>query len=402
MLVQLVIQLGNSAADLAKVDVDALRGYVIKLHGDFTGGSSIVLTETQYDAVNFDPKFHYLVKFIQSYFMNRHIIIVGYSVSDPDIQAILKQNKFLLRRTTPIYALIANATRPQIDEWHNKYNIQIISYPVSGTNHSALAEMLTTLVSYVGDGPLAKRQRLDVDLKVAQSLYLWHKFQVQPRSDLHLDASMALVLSIAVQAMSASWVVSCEKLKAGLKVMVGLSELDLETSLADSLQELCKEGRLTAAKSGQHFEVSKRTVELVSQFREQYSVLLDAFKRQTRIDFHAKNPKLVEAELAVIADLLVETTTSMFSDRGVEIVNMIFAGQQPRLVGAAALFRMIFSGRVAYHQAKCNTPSCSMRQNSSPTPAQIKSGTWSTSQKLSSAFMPWRWTQTAGDFRMSF
>ena len=45
------IRLKNTPDDLAKVDVDELSGYVIKLHGDFEGNAHLVLTESQYDDV---------------------------------------------------------------------------------------------------------------------------------------------------------------------------------------------------------------------------------------------------------------------------------------------------------------------------------------------------------------
>ena len=52
------ICLKNSPGDLAKFDVDTLTGYVVKLHGDFDGNCSLVLTESQYEAICFSPEFN--------------------------------------------------------------------------------------------------------------------------------------------------------------------------------------------------------------------------------------------------------------------------------------------------------------------------------------------------------
>ncbi len=154
---------------------------MVKLHGDFDGNCFLVLTESQYDDVCYKSDFEYLRRFIQSYLLTRHFVIIGYSVRDPDIQAILKQNALLYKRTTPIYAFIANATQQDADEWDRKYNIRVITYRATAKDHSQLGILLGTIGEYVGNEPLPARQRLSVELRVAQSLYMWHKFQTTPQ-----------------------------------------------------------------------------------------------------------------------------------------------------------------------------------------------------------------------------
>jgi len=337
------IPLKNTPADLAKVDVDTLSGYVIKLHGDFAGDSSLVLTEAQYDAVCFDPQFTYLRQFIQSYLLSRHFLIVRYSVRDPDIQGILKMNTFLFKRSTPIYALIANATAADVDEWDRKYNIRLIPYRASGTNHSQLRTLLKSLNDYVTTESLQPRRRLSIELRAAQSLYMWHKFQVQPQPDVRLDAFKALLLSIAVQKMSATGIVTKAELQAECRTATGIGGQEIEENLQKALDAACRDGFLAQTDSPEHYSVPKNTVRLVNKFGDQYNVLSSTFREQTKIDFRTATPQLSESELSNIADTVVEAVTNIFSERGIEVVNMIFAGQQPRLVGAAGLFRMILS-----------------------------------------------------------
>ncbi len=344
------IALRNTPDDLAKVDVDTLTGYVIKLHGDFEANSSLVLTETQYDAVCFDPRFQYLRRFTQSYLLSRHFLIVGYSVRDPDIRAILKQNTLLFKRTTPIYALIANATPADADEWDRKYNIRLISYRATAADHSQLRTLLKSLTNYVGTEPVQPRQRLAIELRAAQSLYMWHKFQVQPQRDLRLDAFKALLLSIAVQKMSATGYITKDELQAECRTVIGIGQ-KLEENLAKALDAATKDGFLVQTDNSGRYKVAKETVDLVKKFGEQYNVLSSTFTSQTRLDFKADLSGLSESELSTIADLVVETVTSIFSERGIELVNMIFAGQQTRLAGAASLFRMILTNARRLHRA---------------------------------------------------
>ena len=338
------IRLKNTPDDLAKVDVDALSGYVIKLHGDFEANSHLVLTESQYDAVCFDPRFEYLRKFVQTYLQSRRFVIVGYSVRDPDIQAILKQNTFLFKRSTPIYAFLANATDADVDEWDHRYNIRVIRYRVAKSDHSQLAMLLTSLADYLQDEPLPSKQRLDVQLRVAQSLYMWHRFRVRPERDMRLDAFKALLLSIATQKMSPDGYVSRSSLMTEFIDVAGMSEKELAVTLQESLKSACAEGFLAEKTPGNSFKVETKTKQIVKQSKQQYGVLVDTFRDQVKIDFRAKNEQLNDATLSQIADAVVDTLNGIFSERGIEIVNMVFAHQQPRLAGAAALFRVILSG----------------------------------------------------------
>ncbi len=143
--------------------------------------------------------------------------------------------------------------------------------------------------------------------------------------------------------MSPAGLVTVDDLRAEFREVTGIEEAHLNENLEKALKAACDDGFFKPHDALEHYHVNKNTVELVKKFREQYNVLVATFRDQIKIDFKAKYPQLRDSDLAEISNAVIETINGIFSERGIEVVNMVFTGKQPRLVGAAALFRMVMT-----------------------------------------------------------
>lgn len=126
----------NSLQSLASALFEG-QFFVLKLHGDIDNPESIILTSQDYDQVMFRAPF--MRTFLQSIFLNFTLLFVGYSLSDPDFQLMLKEvNLIFSSGTPPHYALLADPHEFTMEHLMQRMNIQIISYKAQKDHKEAI------------------------------------------------------------------------------------------------------------------------------------------------------------------------------------------------------------------------------------------------------------------------
>ncbi len=83
--------------------------------------------------------------FLQAIFLNFTLLFVGYSLSDPDFQLVLKELNLIFQGTTPPhYALLPDPHEFTTEHLMNQLNIQVISYD-SKKSHQEATDFLVGL-----------------------------------------------------------------------------------------------------------------------------------------------------------------------------------------------------------------------------------------------------------------
>ncbi|MEK7727475.1 MAG: SIR2 family protein [candidate division KSB1 bacterium] len=138
--------------------------FLFKLHGDTASPETIILTAQDYDRLTLRSL--HVRSFLQSVFLNYTIFFVGYSLSDPDFQLVLKELTAIFQGYTPQhYALIPNQQEFTTEYLKKSMNIQAMIYePQNG--HAQVEKVLSILQKAA---PLGKRASIKRAL-VRQSL----------------------------------------------------------------------------------------------------------------------------------------------------------------------------------------------------------------------------------------
>ena len=85
-----IVTFTNSKTDLEAVDIDTVP-CIVELHSDLDHTDTIVLTESQYSKAKTAGEYLYLREFVKSYLATKRFLIVGYSLSDPNIQLLFEE-----------------------------------------------------------------------------------------------------------------------------------------------------------------------------------------------------------------------------------------------------------------------------------------------------------------------
>jgi hypothetical protein len=207
----------NSRTDLEAVDIDTVP-CIVKVHSDLEHTDTIVLTDSQYSRVRASGDYLYLRDFVKSYLATKRFLIIGYSLSDPNIQLLLEEIAQNIRRQTPIYAIVADAGSDERARIRRHYNIEIIPYRNTSGTHAELVRLFEALSAFVAEAP-APKQNIQVDLHRAQSLYLWSRFTLSPNAPVYLDSLKSIVMSQLAEGHG-----SIDDLSRRVLELVGLNE----------------------------------------------------------------------------------------------------------------------------------------------------------------------------------
>ena len=173
------------------------------------------------------------------------ILVLGHSLSDPDIDQILKLAKNNANPSHPIYFVSSNFTKAEETELFEQYNIVLIRYDVINGNHSQLLQRLRTVDRFIV--PRSRRSDLASlpmsstdDLETAIALFLFRKLQ----GSLPADYLATIVLSaLSVQSRDEVPISSIPT----LPLLHNLTKKWTEDSdaILESLTYLKKEGLVT-------------------------------------------------------------------------------------------------------------------------------------------------------------
>jgi hypothetical protein len=129
--------------------VPDLQGAIIKLHGDLTSEAGLVLTTTDYTAIETDPNWaHWRTKMTAAFQMTR-MVVVGHSLTDPNIRQVLAAAKKGSGVVQPVCWIAPNVSADDARTFLEKYRIRVISYPDAHGTHASLQRLLENVNEFV-------------------------------------------------------------------------------------------------------------------------------------------------------------------------------------------------------------------------------------------------------------
>jgi hypothetical protein len=123
--------------------------FIYKMHGDMLEPHSIVLTASDYDEmILFSP---HTRSFLHGAMLNYTLLFVGYSLSDPDFQLVLRELSLMFQNRVPKhYALVPNCGDFAKEHLLRRLNVQAIAYDPAGGHREAVdvLEELQAIASF--------------------------------------------------------------------------------------------------------------------------------------------------------------------------------------------------------------------------------------------------------------
>jgi hypothetical protein len=324
---------GNGRGDLEQVDMDALRS-LIRVHSDLDHVETLVLTEEQYERARSNDDMKYLRDWIKAYFMTSRILFVGYSLTDPEIELILEDGGQNFRKDPPPHAVLPNTSRSDEERLRRKYNLEVIPYRDSDGSHRELIGMVGVLQALTASGPLKPREP-GLDLRKAQSLYLWSKFALGGSDRVaQVDSLKSIVLFQLREGPQTR-----AELFSRVGKLVGFTGEELEKTLDQALTVLAEEGHVVA--EGTTMRLSVASAEVVANATGQHDKLRNAFIEETLADLGREWADVGAQARKAATDAALVALVEIFDELGVDIAKAVFEGATSRLGASVTLFSIL-------------------------------------------------------------
>ena len=124
---------------------------LVKLHGDLHSPSSLVLTENDYDRV---PRTRpLLLIWLANQLISKTGVLIGYSLEDPDVRALLAQLREQLGGVPPDLWVLTLDGDPLLIERYRRRGVRVVSLPdEDGLGWSALRVLFEEMEEYWNEG----------------------------------------------------------------------------------------------------------------------------------------------------------------------------------------------------------------------------------------------------------
>ena len=307
----------NSSQDIAAVDID-ITPALVKIHGDFSDPASVILTKSDYQKLYVSGERKGFQIFLGSHLARDRILFLGYSLSDPEIVALQEQLSVNLRRDVAPIAILANATEGDVDYWKRFYNVDVVPYRATESDHSELVTMLKSVSNVLSVGKLAQSRMPDQDLRQAQALYLWHRFRPSVAGDASLNAIQSIVM---VELVRYGGQATVSDLGSVISESIGSDPTAIQETLSDVVKILVEAGWLS--QSGTSVSVLPEGRQIVGQYERQFADLMEVFTRQLSLDLK-KDIDITEDNAREFAQVVMDALIDLFELRGRDIVQMVW------------------------------------------------------------------------------
>lgn len=161
---------------------DGVSNLILKLHSDLDYPNELVITSADYQHYYVDAGGQYYRDKLRQIFEMFDVLIIGHSLSDPDIAYILKMAKETASPLRPVYMVAADYTQAEGKEYREKYNIVLLEYLNKDGQHTQLKQQLATVDKFIvprgSNGPMRILGDINPEeAQAASSLFLHRKLQ---------------------------------------------------------------------------------------------------------------------------------------------------------------------------------------------------------------------------------
>ena len=160
---------------------DGSRGTIQKLHSDLDHPTELILTSADYRRLYVDAAGKYFRDALCRIFATFDVLIIGHSLSDPDLDYVLQLARQQRSPQHPVYMIAADFTRAHEREYFEKYNIVLVQYSNPDNSHSELTQMLRRADRFIV--PRHRRpnrlilSRPQEETKAAIAVFLYRRLQ---------------------------------------------------------------------------------------------------------------------------------------------------------------------------------------------------------------------------------
>jgi len=253
------------------------RFFVVKLHGDIGVLDSLVVTPQQCEAVASKTLVQDLFREIV---MNRQLVVIGYSLGDPDFRWLWENTLSTLNLRSPaIICLPRDDLQPDAGELR-EHNLSLVSFDNSDRSYSFVPRVLEQIrdrQSPRSVGRPVQRAKFAIQADLNEYVYLYCQLS-ENREDRFLAFIASLCLAELLESEEDSPSLPVESLRKRIRRQLGLTSVRVSSDLSRALARLSSQGIVSVSEGVIRLEshVRRALRELYTELRDHERTILSA------------------------------------------------------------------------------------------------------------------------------
>lgn len=336
-----VVQKLNTLEDLRTLRSNS-RNTIYKIHGDPTNPDSIVLTSEQYEKFSSSDETSYWREKIRSVLHMVDLVIIGYSLSDPEFKNQLERAKEIAEPGHPVSMFASGLDKRQVKELFLDYNVRVIPYNNSDDSHSDLYKVLKRYDSFIAkrNSPNIGIEPVDLgEAELASSMYLFTQLRlIDPNMSAFVNAYAATILRILEEKTGPSQFIAQENLYSSLGEAIYSTVMPDSMGVSQAIDYLYQHSYISI--SDDKLKIEARGQECIRIYREERKLIEEKFIAACDL-FIRSNNNLSSDDIGIIINAIEDGLIKAFRKRGIEIARSVFMEEPIDLSDATDLLEMI-------------------------------------------------------------
>lgn len=310
---------------------------IYKLHGSLEANQGLILSLEDYQNVLTGPEWTSWRNKLEAIFTAQNILVIGHSLSDPNVKMLLDFSKSANSIDRPLYWIAPESNSIDSKKMLFDYNVQLISYPNADGRHRNLINKLETIDRFlysrasVGTSVDAKRiLKTGVDDKSRQGFFIFNALY----EDVSIEKNGPEALYTALKA-------SLDKFAHGKKYSFSQvweisnvsSDLGIEEHILQTAQSMAIEEKILVENADGTFSLGDNANQIIHAFEVQYNSQKQAFYDSLRNRLEKASPDFPFDKITKIIEHIDHSLASFFREEGLYLAKTIYLPQnnQPPL-----------------------------------------------------------------------
>lgn len=330
-------------------------GVIVRLHGDLTGPTGLVLTKGQYHDLANSPQFEYWRTRLTSLMQLQRVIVLGHSLTDPHIRMVLEAAKRGARATREVCWIAPDVTTTQATEFLEKYRIRVISYP-SSPDHRGLLNVVRTASQFVipREGVRIRQSIAEVvktgrkGNPAATAVYVFNR--VAPHVDLN-DLQTEVAIASVESVLPEMRVRPCFSIEDALDVVGWPAEGRSEALLNRTERAMFRKGLVRRTADGLAVNTQSNAAD---QHRKAFDHLKARFLRATEVRIRRDCPWVDDETTQRVAHDIDASLIGFFKQGGLTLATVLFASEHVRKPTVpASVIEFVAQASAQYDELAC-------------------------------------------------
>ena len=316
----------NSEEDVRTLH-STVKNVIFKIHGDFSMPEDIVLTEKQYLDFQQSPKRLYWRDTIFTLLRMVDLVMVGYSLSDPDFNQQLERANQIASPDHPVFMFATDIDQSLIHKYFFEKNIHIISYKNERGNHEGLKKVLARYAPFIakrGSAVVGMELPDPMTSNLASSLHLFTRTRIADESSTCITRSCAALLLQILSSLGERKVVMINEMLDLLKTKIFASVGVDPKAFTAGLQHLYDNGLIEKPHTDK-VVISPNGLRLLKGAAADRKIMEEKFNNICHSFLIKEHENLAEQAIESVIKCMKAGLIRAFEKRGIEIANSVFS-----------------------------------------------------------------------------